>query len=1153
MTFRKLTPLALPAALLAALFAGASVRLHAQSAVDGAIGGTVEDQSGAVVPNANVTIHSNGTNAEQKIQSDSSGFFRIIHLTPGSYTVLVDAPGFQAFRSTRVNVDVGALTDPHARLVIGSANDTVNVTSDSPVINTTSPDFANVIDQKILEDLPVNNYRWSAYALLTPGVVEGGGFGLLSFRGQSTLLNNVTFDGADDNQAFFSEERGRTRAGYSTAKSSIQEFQVNTSNYSVEYGRSAGGVVNAVTKSGTNQFHGEAYFYDRDAQWGTKNAFNTRTVQLSPTSYASQIFKPKDVRKQYGIGIGGPIIKDKLFFFFAFDRFNRVFPGISAPQNPNTFYTIPDATLPSGLTCASASLSLQDIAACQLAANLNSTSKSATDPLATANYNSASALYATGIAGLNTVTGTNNRFGDQFIFFPKVDYHINGKNTVSVELNRLRWASPAGIQTGSSAISNGKASFGNDFVKDTFLIAKLDTSITAKLSNEIRYQYGRDFEYEYNQDPTAYEKSNLLNTPNYTNPLGITPNVGIGFLTLGTPTFLNRNAYPDERRFQISDTVNYVRGNHNFKFGGDFLHTNDFSQNLTSIFGSYSYSAANGNKSVFQPLVNYFTDLTANNKCAGGLECYSGYGQGFGPLTFEFQTNDYAGFIQDEWKVTPRLSLTLGVRYEYEQFPTPQLGYAPSDVPTNGAPVLNGSTSVFPSNKTNIGPRVGFAFDVFGTGKTVLRGGMGEFFARAINSTIYNAITQTGNPAGQLSVAFQNSGQNTTLQNPYNGSPTINAPTFPQILPTAILPKSQTAIFYFDKNFKLPEIQQADLTVEQDLGWNTVFSISWLASFGRRLPSFVDSNLSAPTGFVSYTVTDPTGKGPIPNGTVVKTPFYGQQGPAASNGRPDSALGAKTDIFSGVNSNYEAVVFHVTHRFVHNLQFDAHYTWSHALDFGENNTFFTNTNSSLDPRNIRADYGNSNQNVPNRIVMNAIYETPSKFHGILGTLLNKYELSPSYQIQNGNGLSLNVSGSTTGLIVLDGAGNTIPSTSPVNGGFPRSIAGSVNGSGGANRVPNYDRNLLNLPRTQIMDLRLSKRFKIKEYGTMELLGESFNLFNHVNVSSVNNQAYTYGAGTGAQLGTNVLAYNSLYRTTTSANGNFIYTPRQIQVGARFQF
>ena len=1060
----------------AMLVAVSSLLLVAQSTTDGAIGGTVFDTNGAVVANAKVFVRNNGTNAEKSITTDDSGYYRITNLPSGTYTVSINQPGFSPYKAAQVIVQVGSVTDISPRLIVGAKTETVEVTAEAPQINYTSPEFAPTLNQVAISNLPINGGRWSSFAIMTPGVVsDSSGFGLLSFRGISILLNNFTVDGADNNQAFFSEERGRTRAGYSTPKVAIEEFQVNTSNYSSEYGRSAGGVVNTVTKSGTNAFHGETYFYDRDNVWGAANAFTSINVQTAPGQFTSRNFKPTDWRKIAGGAVGGPVIKDKLFFFVTYDWYKRNFPGVAQvnnPGGPNGFFA--------QQTTDSAVIKT-------FAQNLNGLSSTVTP--SPAQLQDALNRYNADLNDLTSLLGPVPRTGEQNILLPKIDWNINSKNHASFELNRMRWSSPAGIQTGAT-VPRGTADFGDDFVKDTWGVAKLNTFFTPALGNELRFQYGRDFEYEFSQQPTAYELNHLVNSPTFKNPLGLPPGVLISnFITIGTPNFLQRPNFPDETRNQVADTVTWARGKHSFKFGVDFSHVNDNSQNLFNGFGTYSYPS----------LVNYFTDLEVQNGC-GGKQCYNnnGFSQGLGLPGLEFGTNEYAFFAQDDWRILPRLSLSLGLRYENQQMPSAVL--ANPDVP---------QTQHLPSDTNNIGPRVGFSWDVTGGGKTVIRGGYGIYYGRTVNSAIFNALVNTGAPGSQVSLSF---------------SPGAGTPIFPAIL-TNLSGKGRNVTF-FDPNFQNPQIHQFDLTLEHDLGWGTVFSFSYLGSLGRELPDFGDTNIcpgiingvGCPVQSVTYTVQ---AGGILPAGTKITEPLFTQ--------RINSKFGSMTEIFSGTNSSYHALALQLSHRMSHNIQFSANYTVSSATDYGQNQSTFTDTNDLFLPLSvtnaISAEKGRSIYDVPYRFVLNAVVKSPWKTNGWAGWFTNDWQISPILQAQAGLPFTMTTAGSPAGGV---GAG--------------------INGSGGgngANRLDVMGRNTFRLPATWIQDLRVSKYVSFTERYNVELLADFFNIGNKQNITSVNNLGYTI-SGTS-------LNPNKLFGVAQNSNNNFFYTPRQIQVGARIHF
>lgn len=1117
----------------------------AQTTTEGSISGTVFDATNAAVPGAKVVIHNNGTNADLTLTSDSAGFFKAPQLTPGTYTVTFTGAGFSELRNTDVSVQVSQVTELNPHLALGASETVVNVAADIPVLKFDSPAFGDELTNAEIENIPINNRRWSSLTLLTPGTTnDSQGFGLISFRAIQPQLNNVQIDGTDDNQVFYGEERGRTRAGYSTAQIMIREFQVNTGVYSAEFGRAVGGVINSVTKTGTNQLHGEAYFYHRDQQWSASNQF-TNTIAYNPTTgTATKVpFKPKDKRNQFGFGLGGALIKDKLFFFYAFDEFRRVFPGTGSAAAVTFFNPLSTSFTTGGVTTANDPRSDAGLLATSI---YNGTGNATFNPGTVAAPNAAAlaaaqSSYNNLIALANTDLGTVPRIGYQIINTPRLDYDLNSKNHVTLLYHRLRWDSPGGVQTQAN-VFYGREGFAQDFVKLDYGVAKLNTQVSARVTNELRYQYSREL-----NDESALPNGAFANQ--YLTANGNTPQVNInngvnGFIA-GQPYYAFRPALPDERKWQIGDTAIAQFGRHGLKFGVDIVHNYDLQNTL-----GYSGYSPNGTYN-YTSVLSFARDALSGRGggCGTGagatytpLGCYSYFHQTVGGSTFDVATIDYGGFVQDDWKALPNLTLNLGVRYDFEQIPNQQANLiVPNFGPSNTAVV----------DPYNVAPRIGFAWDPYREGKTVVRGGFGIYYGRIPNVNLLGARFQSGSPNGQLSY---------NVASPSQGG----APLLPR-LPNNFVGQTPD-IQYLSANLQNPYTEEFDFAIQQNLGFNTVLSISYIGALGRELPNSLNLNVDPANAYtVNYNVTGPNGNcGPLACGSVVPVKVYGQRRQIAAgtttaassqyvNANRNTNYGAAYAGLSDVNSNYHGLTTGVTKRAGKFVSFDVNYTWSHALDFNQTSVTGFSSNNFFDPyADQRANYGNSYLNVRHRLVGWAILNLPGTSAYHLSGATKGWSIKPALQLQSGLPYSATVNGTTAPAQCVG-----ITCLQAINSGL----------SGlGVTYIPAVGRNTYNYPRDLVVDLRLQKDFKLTERYNLQIVGEAFNVANFQNVTSLVTTAYTLANATNAATGavTSTLTYspktfdtngfaNGGFGYVNSVNSNFAYSPRNIQAGARLFF
>jgi hypothetical protein len=1088
-----------------------TVALNAQTSTQGAIAGTVLDPTGAVVPGAAVTIHNMGTNAEIKLTSDASGFFKASLLEPGTYRVTFVASGFATYHANNVTVQVGQTSDVSPHLTVGASSTSIEVSEQAPVLNLESPDFSSSLNLRTLQEIPINNRRWSSLAMTTPGVVsDSNGFGLVSVRGISPILNNVMIDGADDNQAYYAEERGRTREAYSTSSAAVREFAVNTGVYSAEYGRAAGGVITSVTKSGTNKIHGSAYFWDRESKWAAMNNYTTLTSVVNGVNVTSHI-KPKDMRKIYGFTAGGPLIKDKLFWIYTYDQHSRIFPVVGVPASPATFYTLPSRTAAgSGINDAytTALATRQGISYVQASYDWCAMIDGS-DNCALTDYPGASAIVD---LGLNSTIGEVARSGYQEINTPKLDWQINSKEHLSLLYHRLNWDSPGGVQTAASD-NYARDTQGNDYVHLQYGVAKLTSLISSNISNELLFQYSRELNNESQQPYTDYTKADLMAADG--NVPEVQLQTSLGFY-MGSPYYSYRKALPDERKWQVSDILYWNKGSHSFKFGVDMVHNDDLLNNTYESNGWFTYSYI-GNYMNDQlnhkngiATGSHGCDSSASATGSGTYPCYSSFYQGFGNPIFEVATMDTGIFAQDNWKFSPRLTLELGLRWDYEAMPGPVSNLTTANSTSGSYFYAYPGLTNNPKPKMNFGPRIGFSYDATGKGKTVVRGGYGIYYGRITNGNLLNMRLNTGSANGQYTSTWNTS--------------TAGGPQFPNVLTTGGAAKP--ASYFLAPYLRNPEVQEFDIMVQHSLGHGTYIQASYLGALGRELPNFLNLNLNPTTTNKTFTISDTTGKGPLPNGTSYTVPTYTAYGNTALFGSTAANFQAITELVSNVNSNYNALVLEVLNRSLHSIQFDVNYTWSHALDFAQQANTTTATNNWYDPfSNPRANYANSSFNVPNRVAAYVLYNFPnSKTSSWVKYLVNDWSLNDSFQFQNGLPYTIAISGKVTG-----------------------AIANYWNGAGGSTMIPSIGINTMRYPHREVDDVRFQKQISFDKSRNLQLMCNIFNVANHQNVTSLGTTAYSFS-------GTSLVYQSSTYGNVTNSNSQgFLYTPRQVEFTARFNF
>lgn len=953
-----------------------------------ALSGTVRDASGALLPDCSVTITNSNNGSVRRLKTNESGYFLAPSLQPGpGYEIKIEKAGFAFYEAKAIALQVGQNVALSVELAVAGQAQSITVDESTPIVESAKTGVSQVVDSSQILNLPINGRRVDSFMLLTPGTTPDGTFGAVSFRGMPSG-NAFLQDGNDTTQQFYNENAGRTRISSNISQDSVQEFQVLTSGYSAEFGRAVGGVINTVTKSGTNEMHGTGYWFFRNQD------FNARD------RYAA--INPQESRHQAGASIGGPIRKDRLFYFGNFDITRRDFPLISSILNPQFF---------------------------NAAGNFIGTCGAPATP---AQCNAA-------VDYFRRFFGTVDRTVEQNLGFVKLDWRVSDRQNLSMSGNILNWASPNGIQ--SAAVLTNAGAIGNNglsTVKTRWARLAHTGILSSTVVNEFRFGYFKD---------------RLFDDVNYTlAPPGVRSAVTVqGQANLGVPNYLPR-VQPTEDRYQFANNLSITAGRHQYKLGFDIAHTRDVEDALFNGVGSYTYGT----------ITAFAQDLT---NLDGGKR-WQNYSQAFGPFRTDVFIRDFNFFAQDSWRLTNKLTVNYGLRYEFAQFAQPRVSNP--DYPLTAK--INEPTR-------NFAPRVGFAYAI--DSKTVFRAGYGIFYARfpaatiarlhQLNGVVQRALTLQGNVASDAALGPVFPARLTNLdRTPPPGTVTLAMPA---------------------ADLATPYTQQGDASIEREITKDMSITVSYLWNRALKNMTRRDLNVGAATGSFTYRILDAAGN---QTGTYT-TPTY-----LIAN-RVDPRYARVVFIDNGGRVWYDGLAVQFRRRASRWAEGTLAYTWSHSRDLSQggagNNTFFTDGPATIFNGDFNAEKATSVLDQRHRTVITGILSPPCKQFGsrVANQMLNGWQISA--------------------IGTFASAQYTTPTMLVTGAQYPgQPFNNTLNGFGGSTQVPFLSRQSIPIDAVQRVDSRLTKIFFIRERNQVHFNFEVFNTFNRVSNTVVNTQAFQAIAG-----------------------------------------